>query len=37
MLTGVREAGVTLWLGNLTGDSVATLPVPTGQSAGDVP
>jgi sugar lactone lactonase YvrE len=37
MLTGVRESGGTLWLANLTGDSVATLPVPAPQSAGDVP
>jgi sugar lactone lactonase YvrE len=37
MLTGVRESGGTLWLANLTGDSVATLPVPFPQPAGDVP
>jgi sugar lactone lactonase YvrE len=35
MLTGVREAGGTLWFANLTGDRVATLVLP--QSAGDVP
>ena len=36
-LTGVRELVWTLWLDSLNGESVATLPVPGGQSAGDVP
>jgi sugar lactone lactonase YvrE len=37
MLTGVREVRGTLWLGTLTGDGLATLPLPTGHSVGDVP
>jgi sugar lactone lactonase YvrE len=37
LLTGVREAGGTLWFGSLAGQSVATVPRPADQPAGAVP
>jgi hypothetical protein len=36
MLTGVREAGGTLWFGSLTGGCVGSIAA-AGQSTGDAP
>jgi sugar lactone lactonase YvrE len=37
LLTGVREAGGTLWFGSLAGRHVATVPLPADQPAGADP